>query len=188
MSLPTAIAREITPAEMIAEGLPRKKTLKSATKAEFLAAVCSAVRKHRSAAAALTPAAVGAHPEYAGEIIGSLLRCSGKLDCEFVGSIVSAACAVEGAETTSISDAAMAKAPECAETIRETARRAAREEGKAPSAPGGAEENFDPREALQPVCVNGTQRAIRASLLDEFLAANPGAVVGTCQITPPTNR
>src|SRR5450432_2207556 len=76
--------RDLTPSEMIQNGLPSAKTMKSATKAEFLAAVCAAVRKHRSAAVAITPVAVAARREYAGEVVRTILRCDAKSDCKFV--------------------------------------------------------------------------------------------------------
>ena len=64
---PGALARELSPAEMIESGLSGKTTIKSADKAELLSAVCGAVRKSRSAAPAITSAAVTARPELASE-------------------------------------------------------------------------------------------------------------------------
>jgi hypothetical protein len=196
--LPAALAREATAAGMIEEQLPGKKTLKDATKSEFLGAICAAVRKRRSAAAAITQAGVTMRRESVGEIVGAVLRCSGKINCEFVGLIVAAATAAEG-DLTNIADAAMAKAPNCAETIREAARRGAKpsDRSEAESAPeqgpligtsNGADEAFDPHEQLNLVCDGGTQRAVRASQLDEFLRSHPGSFVGACQPTPPTSR
>ncbi len=198
VALPGALARETAPAEMIADELPRRKTLKSATKSELIGAICAAVRKHRSAAALIAPVAIAARPAFAGEIVGSILRCSGKLDCEFVGAVVAAAASVEGVEMGAISDAAVAKASDCAETIREASRRKPKPNGEKAEAtasePGaligtsaGPDEGFDPHEKLEPVCDNGTQRAIRASELNKFLGTHPGAVIGSCQTPPQTN-
>ena len=75
--LPAALAREATAADMIADQLPGKKTLKSASNSEFLGAVCAAVRKRRTAAAAITQAAVTARRESAGDIVGAVMRCKG---------------------------------------------------------------------------------------------------------------
>ena len=94
--LPAALAREATAADMIADQLPGRKTLKNASKSEFLDAVCAAVRKRRSAAAAITQAAVMARRESAGDIVEAVLRCSGKINCELVGLIVTAATTAEG--------------------------------------------------------------------------------------------
>ncbi len=198
IQLPWAEARETSAARMIAENLPANKTLTSATKAEVLAAVCTAVRNNRAAAAGIAPVAVAAHREYAGEIVGTVLRCSGKLECEFVGPIVTAASAVAGVTTTVISDAAAAKAPNCLETIREAIRRGLKQgearvvseeaDASAPGAligtSGGPDEGFDPHEMLDLVCDHGTPRAVRASQLDAFLRNNPGAFLGSCPSTP----
>jgi hypothetical protein len=37
----------------------------------------------------------------------------------------------------------------------------------------GPDERFDPHEQLNLVCDDGTQRAVRASQLDDFLRSNP---------------
>lgn len=194
---PFAFGREAAPADLIAEQLPGKKTLQNASKSEFLGAVCAAVRKRRSAAAIITQAGVTARHESAAEIVGAVLRCGGKSNCESVGSVVAAATAEEG-DAVSIADAAIAKAPNCAETIREATRRGAKAIERAEPEPtpeqgaligtSGSDEGFDPHEQLKLVCDDGTQRAVRASLLDEFIASHPGAVAGACQPTAPPAR
>jgi hypothetical protein len=196
--LPVVLGREMAAADMIAEQLPDRKTLKNATKMEFLGAVCAAVRRRRSAAAAITQAGVAARRESAGEIVGMVLRCSRKIDCETVGPIVAAATAAEG-DTANIADAAMAKAPNCAETIREATRREAKvndrvepksapEQGPLIGTSNGPEEAFDPHEQLNLVCDEGTPRVVRTSQLDEFLRSNPGSFVGPCQTPPQMSR
>ena len=195
--LPVALAREATAGEMIANQLPGRKTLKSATKSEFLAAVCAAVRKRRSAAAVITQAAVMARRESAADIVEAVLRCSGKTSCEVVGLIVAAATMAEG-DPSNIADVAMAKAPSCTETIREASRRGAKAIDRAeaetvPHGPligtsNGPDEGFDPHEELNLVCDDGTQRAVRASQLDDFLRSNPGSFLGVCQTPPQTNH
>ena len=197
--LPVALGREMAAADMITDQLPGNKTLKNATKMEFLSAVCAAVRRRRSAAAAITQAGVAARRESAGEIVGMVLRCSRKIDCETVGPIVTAATAGEG-DPANIADAAMAKAPNCAETVREATQRGAKvsdrvEPKSAPEQQGpligtsnGPEEAFDPHEQLNLVCDEGTPRVVRASQLDEFLRSNPGSLVGPCQTPPQTSR
>ena len=196
--LPATLAREMTASDMIADQLPARKTLKSATKSEFLGAVCAAVRKRRNAAAAIAQAAVTARRESAGEIVEAVLRCNGKTNCELVGSIVAAATTAEG-DPTNIADAAIAKAANCAETIREASRRGATtsdrpepetapEQSPLIGTSNGADEGFDPHEQLNLVCDDGTQRAVRTSQLDDFLRSNPGAFIGVCQPPSKTNR
>ncbi len=194
-SLSAQPARENAAAEAIATQLPEKKTLKNASKTEFLSAVCAAARKRRANIAAITQAAVLARREWAGEVVGMVLRCAGKTNCETTGAIVEAAHAAEGDESK-ITDAAIAKAPNCAETIHEAISRSA----KTPAAKGPAEPEpppgtsnardygFDPHEPLELVCAGGTPRAVRASQLEEFLKTNPGSFPGPCQTTPQTNR
>jgi len=196
--LPTVLARELTAAQMIADQLPGGITLKSATKSEFLGAVCAAVRKRRSAVAAITQAAVMARRESAGEVVEAVLRCNGKSNCELVGSIVAAATTAEG-DPKNIADAAIAKAADCAESIREASRRVtkASDHAEAEAAPqqspligtsNGPDEGFDPHEQLNLVCDEGTQRAVRASQLDDFLRSNPGSFFGVCQPPAKTNQ
>jgi hypothetical protein len=193
---PTVLARELTAAQMIADQLPGRITLKSATKSEFLGAVCAAVRKQRAAAAAITQAAVLARRESAGDILGAVLRCGGKASCESVGSIVAAATAAEG-DPANIADAAMAKAPNCAEAIRDASRSGAKASDRAQvevaqvpliGTSNGPDEGFDPHEQLNLVCDNGTQRAVRASQVNDFLRSNPGSFIGVCQTPSKTNH
>jgi hypothetical protein len=195
---PGALARELSPAEMIESGLSGKKPIKSADKAELLSAVCGAVRKNRSAAPAITSAAVTAQPELASEIVASVLRCSGKINCEVVRSIVVAAASVDAASVAAIGKAAIAGAPNCVETIRSTTRRLAKNDvdGNGPDAASpteqapligtsaGADEGFDPLEELRLVCENGTPRAVRVSQLDDFLRTHPDSVIGPCPPQP----
>ncbi len=195
---PASHSRDLSPAVLIEGALPAKKTIEEASKADLLSAVCAAVRKHRKSGAGITMAAAAARGEYASDIVGAVLRCAGKIDCEYVGAIVKAAVSIRPGAATAISDAAMARAPNCEQTIQAAVRAAARSEGDrvrtnspSPAEPSpsidtsaDADEKFDPHEQLDLVCVNGTQRAVRESLLADFLRTNPGAVVGPCPPTP----
>ncbi|MBA3962841.1 MAG: hypothetical protein H0X40_13215 [Chthoniobacterales bacterium] len=117
-TLPTARARVMSPKEMIEEGLPPGKTMDDATKPEFLAAVCAAVRSHEPDAPAITRAAVLAHRPFAGDIVATVTRCGPKGDCGFVGTIVRAAIQVAPSEASVVDDAALATAPDCADAIQ----------------------------------------------------------------------
>ncbi|MGI8956480.1 MAG: hypothetical protein ACR2II_06155 [Chthoniobacterales bacterium] len=191
-------ARETTAAELIAAQLLGKKTLKSATQIEFLSAVCAAVRRRRSSAAAFAQAAVLARRELAGESVGMILRCIGKAHCEATGAVVAAAAAAEG-DVAKITDAAIAKAPDCAETIREATQRREKTVERPEATPAqepaamigtsnGPDEGFDPHDPLNLVCDHGIPRAVRTSLLEEFLRTNPGDFLGPCETSPSTNR
>jgi hypothetical protein len=181
---PVSSGVEFAPADLIENALPRKTTLKRAKKADFLGAVCSAVRANRKAAAGITSAAVTARPALARDIVGAVLRCTRKYDCEYAGAIAGAAFAANPAAATVISDAAIARAPDCGDTIAAATRPATTTTTAATAAaepgPTAAEERFDPLEPLKLVCTDGIQRAIRASLVDEFLRAHPDSYLGSC--------
>jgi hypothetical protein len=191
-------SRQVKATDLIAAELPEQKTFKSANQIEFLSAVCAVVRRRRSSAAVITQTAVILRREFAGEIVDVVLRCVGKINCESAAAIVAAAKKAEG-DPTKITDAALGKMPECAEAIRAPVRSSRkRSEQSEPEivppvqgplvAPSTTpvetssppEEKFDPHEPMTLVCLDGTPRAVRQSLLDEFLRANPGAFLGPC--------
>jgi uncharacterized membrane protein len=181
--VPATFGRDPTPAEQIGNGLPAKQTMKSADRSDFLSAVCGAVRKNRNSGAGITAAAIAARGELTGAIVATVLRCARNADCEYVSGIVAAAILVQPKSETAISDAAIARAPDCDETVQAALRVAAQSTAAAAS-PGApqpmADEGFDPREELIPVCADGVQRAIRKSLVDEFLRTHPGSYLGSC--------
>jgi hypothetical protein len=197
-ALPAALGRDQTPKEMIQDGLPFAKTIESATKSEFLAAICTAVRRHRSVGASVTRVAVVARHDYAGEIVGTVLRCNAKRDCKYVRSIVAAAISADKSAATTIADAAIATAPDCADAIQNGVPRAASGGGDHPasdatgpdsqnpaSSPSkDSDEGFDPHEQLTLVCDDGTQRTVRESQVDEYVRTHPGAFLGSCPSTP----
>jgi hypothetical protein len=188
---PVTLSRDPTPAEQIENGLPAKQTMKSAGKSDFLSAVCGAVRKNRNSGAGITAAAIAARGELTGAIVATVLRCARKVDCEYVGGIVGAAILAQPKLETAISDAAIARAPDCGDTVQAALRAAAQSSAVAAAASPGAphpaaDEGFDPREELVPVCADGVQRAIRKSLVDEFLRANRGSYLGSCP--PPASK
>src|ERR1041385_6059147 len=125
---PASLGRELSGAELIENALPTKMTLEKAGKRELLYAVCDAVRRNRKSGAAITKAAASGRGEYAPDIVGTVLHCARKADCEYVGAIVKAAVSAEPRAATAISDAAMARAPNCEETIQAAARVAKEED------------------------------------------------------------
>ena len=191
-------ARDLAPGEMIQAGLPPQNTIGTARKGDLLFAICGAVKEYSGAASALTSTAVAARKELAGEIVGTVLRCSEKSDCEFVGTIVAAAVAASGQATGPAGEAALAHAPNCAERIRRATQSAAsptKGSGLSKAVPPTEQpppavtstspnENYDPLEPLRLVCGDGTQRALRQSNVDDFLQTHPGSFVGVCPPTP----
>lgn len=206
-TMPAAQARTLTPTEMIQEGLPPGKTMRNANKPEFLSAVCAAVKKHRPEASQIARLAVMTHHEYSGDIVTTILRCGSSRDCAFVGTIVTAAIQVAPSEVSVIQDAALAIAPDCADAIQAATildSKDAKDVGgiaaenpsyigpisqvPLPGSVGGGGGGINPGEQIFMVCDNGTQRSIRASQLGAFLTSHPGSFVGSCHVTPATNR
>ena len=193
VAAPSSLSRDSSPADLVENALPAKVTMKNASKSDLLDAVCAAVRKNRKSAAGITSVAVTAHGEFAGEVVGTVLRCTRKTDCTYVGAVVAAAVKAQPASGTAISDAAMARAPNCSETIEAAVKAAAQSQAGPAAAAGaasptgtrtGSEENFDPHEQLVLVCADNVERAIRQSLLGEFMHAHTGSFLGPCP--PPT--
>lgn len=217
-TMPVVSARLMSPAEMIEAGLPPGIMVNTAGKPQFLTAVCAALKTHRDSAATLTKAAVTAHHEYAGDIVATAVRCTQgeKIDCDLTGAIVAAAIVAWPEAAAVIDDAALATAPDCADSVQ-TRTESTRSDGKqvldgkemldgketltdipeegpgfsAPNTPpffGGGGGGFNPQDSLVQICDNGRQRTIRESRLRQFLNNHPGAFLGTCQITPSTSR
>src|SRR5436309_1656954 len=116
-TLPIAAAALMTATEMIEAGLPPGIMVKTASKPQFLTAVCGAVKDHRKAAPAIAETAVAAHREYAGDIVATVVRCANG-NCELTAEIVGSAVAAAPESAAAIDDAAVAIAPDCADAIQ----------------------------------------------------------------------
>ena len=208
-TIPVASARLMTAKEMIEAGLPPGIVMKTASKPQFLTAVCAAVKEHRKAAPAIAETAVAAHHEYAGDIVATVVRCSNG-NCELTGAIVAAAVSATPDDAVAIEDAAVAAAPDCADAIQGATAHDGKEvlsggenapeegptnfSGSPPtnqlpfigSVGGGG--GFDPGIAPVLVCDNGIARFVPANLVARFIAKHPGSFVGSCVITPSTSR
>jgi hypothetical protein len=202
-TIPVASARLMTPKEMIEAGLPPGIVMKTASKPQFLTAVCGAVKEHRKAAPAIAETAVTAHHEYAGDIVATVVRCSNG-NCELAGAIVAAAVSATPDDAVVIEDAAVAAAPDCADAIQAATANVGHAGGSIQGAtnyggspptnqppfvgPIGGGGGFDPALGAVLVCDNGTARFVPANKLPNFLAAHPGSFVGACVVTPSTSR
>ena len=201
VTLPVALGRLMTATEMIEQGLPPGIVMKTASKPQFLTAVCAAVKEHRKAAPAIAETAVAAHREYAGDIVATVVRCSNG-NCELAGAIVAAATTADPDSAVAIDDAAIAAAPDCADAIQAATANVGRGGGEGATTFGGSPPTtqppfvgpvgggggFDPNIATVLVCDNGIARFVPANLVARFIAAHPGSFVGACQITPATSR
>src|SRR4051794_32715638 len=176
---PAALSRDPSPATLIQAALPGRATMENASKSDLLSAICVAVRKNRNSAAGIAMTTAAARGEFAADIVGTVLRCVGKVDCQKVGAIVKASVSARPGAAQAISDAAIALAPKCDQSIANEVRAAMKTSSPSPSAqiaPGStaaeAEREYDPHEELTLVCVDQTQRAVRQSLLTEFLRSH----------------
>ena len=135
-----------------------------------------------------------ARRESAADVVAAVLRCSGKVTCETVESVVAAAAIAEG-DLAKIADVARAKAPECEEIIKAALHHGNKpnerpdteptlEQGPLIGTSNGPDEGFDPHEPLSLVCDGGTPRAVRNSQLDDFFRSHPGSYLGPCQSVP----
>ena len=210
VTLPVALGRLMTATEMIEQGLPPGIVMKTASKPQFLTAVCAAVKEHRKAAPAIAETAVAAHQEYAGDIVATVVRCSNG-NCKLTGAIAAAARTAAPDFAVAIDDAAIAVAPDCTDAIQAATAHGGKEEvgpgvenvpeqglsnfdGSPPtnqppfvgSVGGGG--GFDPNIATVLVCDNGIARFVPANLVARFIAKHPGSFVGACVITPATSR
>ena len=200
-----AAAHLMTTTEMIEAGLPPGIMVKTASKPQFLTAVCGAVKDHRKAAPAIAETAVGAHREYAGDIVATVIRCANG-NCELTGEIVGAAVAAAPESAVTIDDAAVAIAPDCADAIQAATSKPPEAVAEGPPEdntdfgtppsnmppvlidPGGGGGGPSPEITIVGVCDNGQDRRIPSKAVGHFLATHPGSFVGRCQVTPVTSR
>ena len=101
----------MSPTQMIESQL-QGKTSASASKAEYLTAVCEAVKKYRNSAPAITNAAVNAHPGWKKDILRTVFRCLGTSDCRLLGAVLRAS--ISGPDASEMTDLAVQLAPGCA--------------------------------------------------------------------------
>lgn len=203
---PIATAALMTATEMIEAGLPPGIMMKSASKPQFLTAVCGAVKDHRKAAPAIAETAVAAHRKYAGDIVATVVRCANG-NCELTAEIVGSAVAAAPDPAVAIDDAAVSIAPDCADAIQAATSKSSQEPHAPPSddgstdfgnAPttsppvildtGGGGGGSVPETVVVGVCDNGQDRRIPTGDVRHFLATHPGSFVGRCQVTPVTSR
>lgn len=214
VTAPVASGRMMSPEELIEAGLPPGVVMKTAGKPQFLTAVCAAVKNHRGVAPALARTAVAAHPDYAGDIVATVVRCA-EGNCELTGEIVAAATSAAPDSAALIDDAAVAVAPDCADFVQGATTRDGKQlrgggkeipeediprEGPTrfnetipvaqPPLPGsvGGGAGFPPQNSTVQICDNGQQRTVSESRLAHFLETHPGAFAGRCQVTPAVSR
>jgi hypothetical protein len=194
---PVAKAQPMSATAMIGSKLPSGKTMATATKSEFLSAVCAAVKKWPDAAPQIVRAAVDAKKQWARDIVATAIRClPGQENCDAIAAIVAAAVATDPEDASGITEMVIRQYPDCRGTIGHDFK------GGVPPPPvtegnfinpppdvnpppgsiGGGGGGFNPQENRIQVCRNGVTIFIFPSDL------MPGDVIGPCCVTCVQNQ
>ncbi len=194
----TPVAKAESPAEltsMLQAEMPAGKTVQDASKAEFLAALNSAVEKHRNSAPALASLAASLHPEWKKDILRTIFHTLGDKDCVALARVLKALS--DGDPNASeLNDLAIELAPNCASTFGSELPGIG-EGGDAGgfgggpsgvSAPPGSIGGGGGQGNLIAICFNGVTQFLSPDAASEFVRSHPGATVGECQVTQATNN
>lgn len=190
----TATAQEMSPAKMIESHLPAGKTMQNAGKADFLAAVCEAVKANKPAAGQIVQAAVAAHPEWRKDVLRTAFSCVGSGDCRLLGRILHGAIEGSPGHASELTNLAVELAPDCAGSFQ--GPRGGGEnmgEGIFGNPPGT---NLNPPPGsigggggqgnIVAVCFNGQTQFVTPERAQELLAQ--GGTLGACQVTSTVNQ
>ncbi len=192
-STPVAQAQDMSPAKMIESQLPVGQSAASASKPEYLAAVCAAVKKFRSAAPQIVRAAIEAHPDWSKDILRTAFRCLGTDDCRLLGRVLRGAIAGDAGDASALTELALELAPNCAANFP----------GGGGSEPGEGNFGNPPGNQNPPpgsigggggqgnvvaVCFNGVTQFFSPEAAQNFLNSHPGATLGPCVVTQSTNN
>lgn len=202
-SVPSARAQNMSPSRMISAELPPGQTIENAGKADFLAAVCAAVQKHRAAAPQIVRFAVQSHPQWKKDILRTAFRCLGTDDCRLLGRVVRELAV--GPDAAEIMALAVELAPNCAGSFVDSKDQS--KEGGGRGTEGSEEEargfgappaNLNPPPGsigggggqgnVIAVCFNGITQFFTPEGAAAFINSHPGATLGACVVTPATNR
>jgi hypothetical protein len=191
-SSPVAKAQDMSPEKMIESQLPQGKSVQTAGKAEFLAAVCAAVKKYRPSAPQIVAFAADLKSEWRNDIMRTAFRCVGTGDCRLLGRILRALTAANPNDAQELTELAIELAPNCASAFGGGGGHD--DEGNFGNPPG----NLNPPPGsigggggqgnVIAVCFNGQTLFFSPQGAQEFLNANPGATLGECQVTQATNN
>ena len=197
---PVAKAADRTPAQMIQAQLPEGKTIANASKTEFLAAVCAAVKKFREATPAIVRAAINAHSNWSREILRTAITCLGTDNCNLIASTVGAAAKAMPDDASGLIELGLQLAPNCSDAIGQIpaggggdgtgvfTNPPTNQNPPPGSLGGGGGGGFNPEEQRVNVCDNNVEVLVLATQVSQYLATHPGATTGACQPTSVTNR
>ncbi|MGI9087527.1 MAG: hypothetical protein ACR2HH_07285 [Chthoniobacterales bacterium] len=196
-SMPVAQAQDMSPTRMIESQLPAGKTSASASKQEYLGAVCAAVKKFRNAAPQIVRVAVETHSEWKKDILRTAFRCLGPDDCRLLGRVLHAAISGNGSDASELTELAIELAPNCAGAFgdaKEGGHGEEQGEGNFGNPPG----NVNPPPGsigggggqgnVVAVCHNGVTIFLTPQGAQDDLRRNPGDRLGPCVVTQSTNN
>jgi len=191
-SMPVAQAQDMSPTKMIESQLPQGKTMESAGKADYLAAVCAAVKKWRSASPQIVRAAVEARPAWKRDILRTAFQCLGSDDCRLLVRVLRGAIAGAPDDASGLTETAIDAAPSCAGSFGGGGGGDDDDGGNFGNPPG----NLNPPPGslgggggqgnVIVVCFNGQTLFVTPQRAQELV--NQGATVGACQVTPAVNQ
>jgi hypothetical protein len=192
-STPVANAQGGNPAQFIESQLPSGKTMQNASKADFLSAVCAAVKKHKNAAAQIVRVAVAARPEWKNDILRTAFNCLGTGDCALLGRVLRGAIAGSPGDANDLTQVAIEAAPGCASSFG--GGQPGEDEGNFGNAPGG-NQNPPPgtiaggggQGNVVAICHNGHTIFVSPNGAEAHLSQHAGDSLGPCQVTAVTNQ
>jgi hypothetical protein len=184
---PISVAQDASPEQMIQQSLPQGRTMANASKPQFLAAVCSAVKNFRNAAPQIVRAASEARAAWRNDIIRTAVRCVGNRDCALLGRIHGALISAYPDDASAITELFGQLAPNC-----DFGGGGTPDPGGYDNAPG----NLNPPPGsiggsggqgnLVAVCHNCRVIFVSPRAVQAHLAH--GDTLGACQVTPCQNR
>ena len=188
---PLSLAQDVSPSRMIEESLPGGRTMANASKPQFLAALCSAVKKYRNAAPQITRFAIEGKGAWRADIIRTVVRCMGTRDCAALARVLNALNSAFPDEASSNSELFLEAAPGCASAFGQGG---GDDEGNFGNAPGN--QNPPPGSIgggggqgnVIAICHNGRTIFVSPRGAENHLANHSGDTLGPCPVTPTQNQ
>ena len=189
-TIPSAVAQGNDARNLIQQELG-SGNVQTAGKADFLQAVCAAVKKNRGAAPQITRAAIMIHGEWKNDILRTVFECLGSDDCRLLGRVLRAAIAASPGDADSLTQLATELAPNCAgsfggqqpdDDFGPTGGPASQTLLPGTAAAGGGQGN------VIAICHNDHTIFVSPQGAEAHLQQHPGDSLGPCQVTPVTNQ
>ena len=178
---------------MIEANLPRGQTMARAGKADFLSAVCAALKKNRRSQAQIVRSAVNARPDWSKDILRGAFTCvgTGGDNCAALAAMYRAASAAKPDETSELTDVAVELAPECASAFTSEGEgnfaNAPANQLPAPGSVGGGSASQSGRCQVCHRDGQGRRRTLTISCNAVPAHLRHGDTEGPCPVTPTQN-